>query len=176
MPFPESAAPFKIDGVYCRLIPLTIGQHAIVWESDYIDLMRWKWQASWDESVASFYATRRERKGGRRLNIKMHRQILGLEDGDKRKGDHWNQVTLDNRRTNLRIAKNQQSSQNQKLRSDSLTGYKGVHLHRQTGKWQARIMVNGVRLHLGLFGTPESAYKAYCSKAVEHFGEFARLS
>jgi hypothetical protein len=41
-PVIEEAQPFKLDGIYCRLIPLTQGQYAIVWASDYEWLMQWK--------------------------------------------------------------------------------------------------------------------------------------
>ena len=46
VPIIEEAVPFKIDGVYCRLIPLDKGLYTIVWESDYLWLMQWPWYAS----------------------------------------------------------------------------------------------------------------------------------
>ena len=57
-PIIDDAVPFKIEGVYCRLIPLTQGQYAIVWESDYRWLMQWKWFAYWSPKTKTFYAIR----------------------------------------------------------------------------------------------------------------------
>ena len=52
---PEDATPFKIDSIYCRLIPLTQGLHAIVDESDYIWLMKYAWRAVWYKGNQCFY-------------------------------------------------------------------------------------------------------------------------
>ena len=172
-PLVEDAQPFKIDGVYCRLIPLTKGMHAIVDAADYKWLMQWKWNASWNQTVNGFYA---KRGGGGGPTTQMHRVILGLEKGDGKKGDHKNQCTIDNRRKNLRDASNPQNTQNQGRRSDNTSGYKGVDFHQGSGKWRARIVVGGKRESLGLFWTKEEAYAAYCAAAIKYFGEFARLA
>lgn len=50
-------------------------------------------------------SSRRDSQTGKwkSTNVFIHREILGLERGDSREGDHWNFVTTDNRRDNLRI-------------------------------------------------------------------------
>ena len=42
--------------------------------------------------------------------------------------------------------------------------YKGVNFHKATNKWQARIIINGKRKHIGLFKTELEAHKAYQAK------------
>lgn len=158
-----------------RLIPLSQGQFAKVSPEDYEWLNQWKWNARWAQNTKSFYALRhlssKEHRG--RPSVYMHRLILGLERFDKRHGDHINLDTLDNRRSNLRIATPMQNHCNQGVRKDSRSGYKGVGWHKTNKKWQARIKINGVRKRLGWFDTPEDAHKAYCDAATELHGEFA---
>lgn len=171
-PIPEKAKPFKIDGVYCRLIPLTKGQHAIVWESDYEWLMQWKWYAVWNKYTRSFYAYRKE--NGR--HIGMHCQILGLSIGDKREGDHEKSgETLDNRRSNLRITDRNGNMRNRRINRNNKSGFKGVHLHRPNGTWKSEIRVNGKKISLGYYKEPEQAHEAYKKAATMYFGSFARF-
>lgn len=101
----EAALPFKIDGVYCRLIPLTRGMWSIVDESDYAWLSQYKWFALFTKHTGAYYAARKSLMvNGRRELIRMHRQILGLEEGNPLEGDHiYPFATTDNRRKNLRI-------------------------------------------------------------------------
>jgi len=73
--------------------------------------------------------------------------------------DHINRNTLDNRRKNLRIVTIQDNLRNQK-RPNNKTGYTGVAVHKQTGKYTAQIKVNYKKIHLGIFKTIEEAYEA----------------
>jgi len=150
-----------------RLILLTKNQHAIVDDSDYEWLMQWKWCAVWKSSTQSFYAARGERTGPRKLNktlrIYMHRQILGLERGDKREGDHVNHCTLDNRRSKLRVVTHQQNHFNPKVA-------KGYTWSERAGKYMAQIVVNGRRKYLGLFITTSEAHHAYLEAKNELHG------
>ena len=86
--------------------------------------------------------------------------------------DHINGVTADNRWVNLRQASVLENARNRKIRSDSLTGLKGVDFHKKMGKFRARVWANGKRLELGHFSTAESAYEAYCEKAKDLHGDF----
>jgi len=101
----EDALPFKIDGVYCRLIPLTQGQWSIVNADDYEWLAAYKWFALYAEHTKSYYAARKSLTvNGRRGLIRMHRQILGLDESNPFEGDHiYPFATTDNRRKNLKI-------------------------------------------------------------------------
>jgi hypothetical protein len=172
----RDALPFKIEDVYCKLIPLTRGQWTIVWESDFELLSQWKWWAWWSATSRSFYAIRHfTMLNGKIGSISMQRQILGLESDDITLGDHENHVTLDNRRSNLRIATTTESSRNQRIRSDNTSGYKNVYYHKARSKWVAYIRVDGTMKYLGIFISKEEAYAAYCAAARLYFGEFACL-
>lgn len=178
IPVIENAKPFKIDGVYCRLIPLTQGQYAIVWESDYEWLMEWKWCAWLNPDTKTYYALRNSPMvDGRSHIIHMHRFILGLEYGNPSKGDHKSGVTLDNRRANLRNADNSESSANtKKLRKNNTSGYRGVCWDKKRQKWFAQIDWRRKHYNLGYFDTKEEAYAAYCEAASRLHGEFARAA
>jgi group I intron endonuclease len=55
-------------------------------------------------------------------------------------------------------------------------GYVGVTKRKESKKWRSRIGINGGRIDLGLFDTPEEAAEAYNKKAIELYGENAKLN
>lgn len=178
IPIPEEAVPFKIGGVYCRLIPLSRGLHTIVWESDYLWLMQWKWSAWKNPITKKYYAFR----VGQMVNKKsgpgvwMARQILGLGPGDPNEVDHIEpDGTLDNRRSNLRFANRSDQGCNKRKQSNNTSGFKGVVKDTDSRSWRAEIKKNGKRFYLGSFRSREEAYAAYCEAAKRHHGEFARI-
>jgi hypothetical protein len=88
--------------------------------------------------------------------------------------DHINGDKADNRLCNLREATASENNCNRAKPNTNTSGFKGVHLHRRSGKWKAQISVGGRRRHLGLFLTPEDAHAAYVSAAKEFYGQFAK--
>ena len=144
-----------------KIIPLTKGQVAIVDNEHYDWLNQWKWCANWNPHTRSYYVMRTVRLLTRRwIGVQMHRQILGLEYGDKRQGDHINHVTLDNRLANLRIVSQNQNQHNQR-------SPKGYSWYKAGNTYRAYIKVNGQQLHLGYFDVPTNAHAAYlAAKAV----------
>ena len=174
-PVLEEAKPFKLGGVYCRLIPLSRGLYTIVGVVDYEWLMRWKWFAHW--AVAgeweSFYVLRGKKLNGKRQSIQMAREILGLSPDDERQADHINHDTLDHRRCNLRIVTSSQSNQNKRMYRNNTSGFKGVSFYVPMQKWLARIKSDGRSYHLGYFYTREEAAAAYRKAADRLHGEFA---
>jgi hypothetical protein len=175
-PVIEEASPFKIDGVYCRLIPLTRGLWAIVDASDYEWLMQWKWYAHYAKHTRGYYAQRMESgPGGKQREVRMHRLILGMERGNPREGDHRNKCGIDNRRKNLRPAGDDENARNSGLRRNNTSGCKGVSWHKHSQKWVARIKVNGKSISLGSFHILSEAKAAYDKAALELHGEFACL-
>ena len=137
------------------IIILTQGQRVIVDDADAELVGRYQWYAHWNPYTRSFYArTNAPVPGGGQMTLRMHRLILGASSGQI--VDHINHDTLDNRRSNLRLATRIGNSRNVRgPRRDNRSGYIGV---RRMGKrWQARARVSGTLHHLGTFDTPEDA-------------------
>lgn len=87
--------------------------------------------------------------------------------------DHINGDGHDNRWCNLRPATLSQNMHNMRKNSNNKSGYKGVSWHKASRKWVAQIGLNGKRLYLGGYDTPELAYEAFCEAADKYHGEFA---
>lgn len=159
-----------------REIPLTRNQVALIDDDDYEIVSRYKWYAFYVKKRQVFYAATNIMDSGKYKTLFMHRLILGLNFGDSRCGDHIEtKRTLDNRRSNLRVATNTQNMWNSVKRKPGVSGFKGVALHG-CGKWQAMIRIgNGKRVYLGLFPTVEEAREAYRQAALHYHGEFAKF-
>jgi hypothetical protein len=85
--------------------------------------------------------------------------------------DHMNGDPGDNRIANLRLATHAQNMANARKRRDQ-KHQKGVSA-RPSGRFEARISLNGRMKSLGYFDTPEGAHAAYVVAAHERSGEFA---
>lgn len=159
-----------------RIIPLTQGQFALVTASDYEWLSQWNWFAWWCKFTKSFYARRNARvpKNERQYQIHMHREILGLGNDDPRMADHINFQTLDNRRSNLRVATRAQNVRYRRTKSPN-NPYRGITFEKSSGRWKAQICVDGRNRSLGRFTTAEEAFAAYCDAAIKFHGDFAYL-
>lgn len=90
--------------------------------------------------------------------------------------DHKNTVGSDNRWDNLRLATSSQNNGNFGLSKRNTSGFKGVTLHKPTGKWMAKITKDRQQEYLGLFTRLDDAAAAYMARARELFGEFARAA
>lgn len=87
--------------------------------------------------------------------------------------DHINNTRDDNRISNLRDVSRTVNNQNLKVaQANNKTGVLGVYFHKKANKYQASIMVNGVRKHLGLFASSGDASAAYL-EAKHHFAAIA---
>lgn len=97
--------------------------------------------------------------GKRRL---AHRLAYAMHHGKWPKGciDHINRVKDDNRISNLRDVSTSVNSHNSGIGALNTSGYRGVGYVKKTGKWRARIVLEGKEIHLGMFDTPEEAGKA----------------
>jgi hypothetical protein len=98
-----------------------------------------------------------------------------------KKVDHRNGNGLDNRQVNLRPVTTVQNGGNRKKelqRKGCATSsqWKGVTLHKQSGRWMVRVQVDGKRRTVGLFEDELEAARAYNIAAVEAFGEYAHLN
>lgn len=89
--------------------------------------------------------------------------------------DHRDNDGSNNAFANLRPASRSQNAQNRKTRVDSQTGLKGANFVPKLGRYKASIVYNGRYYYLGLYDTAEAAHAAYCAKATELHGDFARF-
>jgi hypothetical protein len=87
--------------------------------------------------------------------------------------DHRNCDPHDNRWVNLRDATHPQNNHNQRLRSDNLSGFKGVHIRKRQHAFRAVIEKDGKRYNLGDFRSPEEAHAAYRGAAKVLFGKYS---
>ena len=89
------------------------------------------------------------RVGGALPQVYMHRVIMDLKSGDRRKVDHVNRNRLDNRRSNLRIVDDKAHAQNQTKQPHRHSKYRGVSFNKRRGKWIAYGTLNSKRVYLG---------------------------
>jgi hypothetical protein len=155
-------------------VTLTKGQFAIVDLDDLHLVEPFNWFCD-KQSGGRLYAARHSPRdaNGKQQFIMMHRVILGVPQGVL--VDHEDGNGLNNRRSNLRPANTQQNKANSKLPRNNTSGFKGVSLHRPSGKWFSRIKVDDKLIHLGVFDDPAEAGAAYEAAAKQQFGEFARM-
>lgn len=156
-----------------KQIPLTQGLYAIVDDEDFELLSKYKWGAH--KGKKTFYAVRQEKVNGKKRNIFMHRQLLGISE----KGlisDHINRNGLDNTKANLRACSITENNRNAGKNAKNKCGFKGVFWDIAYGKYRVQISVDGRRTHIGRYDCLLEAAKAYNAAAVKYHGEFANLN
>jgi hypothetical protein len=151
-------------------VPLKNGLIALVDESDYHLVSPFVWSVTCNDSRN--YAVRYEYFGGKTYRVFMHRVVN--KTPDKMMTDHINGDGLDNRRSNLRTATHSQNMQNRRKHKNNASGYKGVYLEKESGRYRAQITSGGKIHRLGRFASPEEAYQAYLAAAKSMHGEFFR--
>jgi hypothetical protein len=155
-------------------IPLSQSKVALVDDHWFDYLNQWKWSYFEPRKGDPGYAVRGEGSGKTHKLIYMHRVITNAPAGIE--VDHKQGGTLDNQESNLRLCTEARNQWNQRIRSDNTSGYKGVSLDKQNGKWKAIIWKDRHPIFIGRFNTPEEAAHAYDEKASELFGEFAKTN
>lgn len=88
--------------------------------------------------------------------------------------DHIDGNPLNNTKRNLRICTKAQNCQNRKKRNSSPYKYKGAYFY--DGKWVSSIGYKNKSIFIGRFNNDIDAAIAYNKKAIELFGEFAKLN
>jgi len=158
------------------MIELTQGQSTQVSPEDYSFLSGFKWCAARNPTRRAEACYEAMRKAGRKTQL-MHRVILvrmlGRELVAGEQVDHIDHDPLNNRRENLRLATASENQHNQPKQANNTSGYKGVYFNKPAQKWLAQVAVNGKRVHLGYFDTPEAAAAAYDTAAQTLHGTFA---
>jgi hypothetical protein len=146
---------------------------ALVSECDYENISQYKWHAAWEISAKSFIAVKKVRlRDGKCTKVSMHRFIFDFPKGLHI--DHANHCTLDNRRSNIRLATPSQNQFNRGRRCDNSSGYKGVS--EEQGRFRAAIKINRKKIHLGSFPTAKAAHAAYCKAAHLMHGDFVKVA
>lgn len=158
-------------------IPLSKGMEAIVDSSDVPILMNSNWclqrRCYPDGSVRSQYAVT-QFFDGKKQSVRMHNVVFGhIPHGYV--VDHINGNSLDNRRSNLRLATYHQNNCNSKRPRNNKSGVKGVSWVERDKRWRASIGVKGKSVYLGYFVNIEDAALAYERAAKRYHGHFARL-
>lgn len=90
--------------------------------------------------------------------------------------DHINTNKSDNRIINLRLATHSNNGINRGLQANNKSGYKGVHLDKNTNLYMARITINRKMIYLGLFESIENAAIAYKNAAIKYHKEFINMN
>ena|ERR1044071_2113059 len=153
-------------------IKLTQKQETCVDLTDWEKVRAVRWYAQKSKGRKSFYAvmsaSKAKRLGCPRL---LHQWLLNTNEVD-----HEDRNGLNNRRKNIRPATRQQNVANQGLLSTNSSGFRGVSFRKDSGRWRARIMLNGSLHCLGTFSDRISAARAYDKAALACFAEFASLN
>lgn len=134
-------------------------------DADY----EWAQRYHWCVAVRSRHAYA-VRYSGRKI-FYLHRELMGLVEGDKREVDHINHNSLDCQRSNLRIVTHAQNGQNLPARGRGSTSqYRGVYyVGRNLVKpWVARVGTGNQLRHVGYFRTEEEAAQAAQAFRLQH--------
>ena len=100
-------------------------------------------------------------------SVLVHRIIWVMHHGDyPEEVDHINRVRTDNRLCNLRRANINLNPKNHSKRKDNTSGQVGVNF--KNGKWVARIQVDKVRIHIGVFKSFDDAKLAYLDYKLKY--------
>lgn len=155
----RAMASFKLSG----------GEVVLVDEDDLPLVCAHTWSAHRIDGLT--YAATNIRENGKAKTLHMHRLLMNPRDLHV---DHINGDGLDNRRSNLRLCTNAENRLNSKIYRNNTSGAKGVSRCQKTGKWYARIAIQGKRVQLGRFETVSQAAAAYSVAAVSLHGDFRR--
>ena len=162
-----------------KKIKLPYGLHAKVDKEDFNYLNKFNWGVRGNGRCLYPSYDKQTRKTGREV-VWMHRVVMGLKRGDKRKVDHIFGDTLDVRKSKLRICNNFDNSHNRKKYKATSSKYKGVQFENSPKfkfkKWKAVIRLNYRSYYLGHYLTEKEAARAYNTGAKKYFGKFCSLN
>ena len=151
-------------------IPLSQGEFALIDDQSYSLVSMFKWRLYRNKAnprLTPYAMTTASKK-----TLFMHKLIL--KSGKNEVVDHINGNGLDNRMSNLRAVSYAQNCQNRETNYGS-SKFKGVSLYKPNKSWHAQIK-KGKNYSLGYFKDEVEAAKAYDRKAIELFGEYARIN
>ena len=161
-------------GYTFRKIDLGDGKWTILDPQDYYRFCSFKWYLTGRRS--KFYAVRSVKiDASRTVTVRLHREIMNAPKG--KLVDHKNGDSLDNRRSNLRLATRSQNMMNRrKTIVKTSSKYLGVCRLKKKKRWLAQLRCNKKVLLSRSFRNEIDAAHAYDMAAKKYFGEFARLN
>jgi len=151
---------------------VTQGQKTCVDVSDMALFDENRWNARKGKSNKFYVRSTMPTVNGKQKNILLHRVIMGITD-PKIEVDHIDGDTLNNRRSNLRIATHSENQRNQVAYKTSKTGIKNIAWHKREKKYRVQIQTDGKQKTYGSFHTIEEAIKLRDELLPLLHGEFA---
>ena len=148
---------------------IPVGHKIAIVDNYFGYLSKYRWTI-----INKYYAAAYMDIDGKKKQVLMHRFILGAECG--KSTDHINGNCLDNRRANLRVCTNTENLRNRKIHKNNKCGFKGVYWEKTRAIWVVSLRFNKKHYTVGRFKNIIDAANAYNNKAIELFGEFARLN
>lgn len=149
-----------------KTIPLTQNKIALVSDEDFEELSKYKWHLH--TTKFGDYA--------RTSNPKRYMHTFLMNPGHGYEVDHQDGDGLNNQRSNMRICTSSQNKANQKVRSDNVSGFKGVSWDKSREKWLAQTHYKGKYKYIGRFANKLEAVNAYNTTVIELFGDFAKVN
>ena len=152
------------------------GFNFIIDDEDWNLISTYSWYVSIkkDNAYGDAYVCATYYLNGKKKTHQLSRVILNAP-ADKIV-DHISGNTLDNRKCNLRLADKRTNAQNMRPNKNTTSKYKGVCWDKTRNKWRVNIKINDKQTYIGRFGIEEDAAKAYNEKALQFYGEYARLN
>jgi len=145
---------------------------------------QFKWYAnncqSTKDGLERWYAGRKIRLiNGKQQVMMLHRFILQNFDMSI-EADHIDGNGLNNQKSNLRLCTHQENGRNGRKRNNTSSKYKGVYWNKKEKKWMARTCYSEkgkvIVKYLGSYTNEQEGALAYNKKAIELFGEYAKLN
>ena len=141
-------------------------------DDDHALVSMYNWYVSKHHNC--WYAVNRDEKNGVKTSIYMHRLIMNAPKGIP--VDHRDNNGLNNCKSNLRLATFAQNNTNRDKRKDNKSGFKGVSWCKMRGSYVANISYKKKKIHIGHSESKIEAAMMYNQKAIELYGEFAKIN
>ena len=161
------------DGTYA-IVELSQGQVTFVDIEDLPIIAEYQWSASWNPDRKSYYATANIRlPSGKKTSIRLNRLVMNAKHPFV--VDHINTLTLDNRKSNLRICTKSENAMNRGKQSNNTTGHKGICFSKSRNKYVVNIKKDGKSKYIGGYENYDDAVIAHELALEKMHGDFSRL-